>query len=207
MKILAVADLHSQFSNLKKILGNVDFDVLLIAGDITNFKDEDVFKVDELISGFVDRCYAIHGNCDSEKILSYELDSIEFIHKRSLKIEDFTLHGLGGSGITPFRTLSEYTDEQIENIILNFKLENSFDVLLSHCPPKGVLDLTNKGINAGCEAIRKHAKKFKLIICGHIHEAFGIYRGEYIAVNPGPAFSGRYALIETENLKVETFKI
>ncbi|MET1123741.1 MAG: metallophosphoesterase [Archaeoglobaceae archaeon] len=205
MKILLISDIHSSFGNLKRVLADASFDIVAIAGDITNFRSEDVKHADAIIAKF-GYAYAVHGNCDYEEILEYDLDAIEFVHARSVRVDDFVLHGVGGSGITPFNTPSEYGEDEMEFFFSKFRLgERNF--LLSHCPPKGILDRTRFGMHAGCEVIRRHADDFELIMCGHIHESPGVFRGSFVAVNPGPVFERRYALVETEGLNVELRKV
>lgn len=49
------------------------------------------------------------------------------------------------------------------------------DILVTHSPPSGILDLTAAGINAGCEDLIARVKKVKpkLHCFGHIHEGYG----------------------------------
>ncbi len=202
MRVLVLSDIHSSLRNLGKIISAVDFDLLLVAGDITNFKSEDVLKADEIISRFTDACYAVHGNCDYEEVLNFDLDAIEFVHARSVRLDDFVLHGIGGSNITPFGTPSEYTEEEMEKFFSKLEFSER-NILLSHCPPKGVLDLTSSGVHAGCEVVRKYADRFDAILCGHIHESPGVFEGNFVAVNPGPAFSSRFAIFDTESFEVK----
>jgi Icc-related predicted phosphoesterase len=52
----------------------------------------------------------------------------------------------------------------------------AIQILITHTPPYGVLDLTRRGINAGCESLLERMVKLKdlrLHVFGHIHEAAG----------------------------------
>jgi len=56
------------------------------------------------------------------------------------------------------------------------RIPNDTDVVITHGPPKGILDrLQHDGVNAGCEALRTAIREInpKLHIFGHIHEAYG----------------------------------
>nr|WP_230972182.1 metallophosphoesterase [Archaeoglobus neptunius] len=203
---MVLSDIHSSFSNLKNILDAASYDTVFIAGDITQFKREDVFQADAIISKFTDECYAVHGNCDYEDILEYDLDAIRFIHGKSVKVDNFTLHGLGGSGITPFGTPSEYTEEEMRSFIQSFQFGDR-NILLSHCPPKGILDTTRSGINAGCRVIRENIGLFDVAFCGHIHECHGIINSVITAVNPGPVMWGRFAIFNAESMEAELNRI
>ena len=55
------------------------------------------------------------------------------------------------------------------------------DIVITHSPPFGILDQCINGVSVGCPALRDKLKsiKPKYHICGHIHEAHGIYQDEY----------------------------
>ncbi|MEM3896466.1 MAG: metallophosphoesterase family protein, partial [Archaeoglobaceae archaeon] len=133
MKLLLASDIHSNIRNFKEIVERESFDVLLISGDLTNFRKSDVFSIDEILSKLGVECYAVHGNCDYEEILRYDLQSVRFIHGKSVKVDDVTIHGLGGSLPTPFETPSEYPEQYFSKLLDNFKI-SEFNVLLSHSP-------------------------------------------------------------------------
>ena len=53
------------------------------------------------------------------------------------------------------------------------------DILISHGPPQGILDMTIEGESVGCEELLARLpalKKLKLVCFGHIHEARGSYK-------------------------------
>lgn len=206
MKLLLLSDIHSNVRNLEEILKKEDFELLLIAGDLTHFRKQDVIVIDEVVSKYAQECYAVHGNCDHAEILSYELNGINFIHSRSLNFDELTLHGIGGSLKTPFGTPSEYSEDDYEEILKNFNFSD-FNVLVSHCPARGILDRTNYGENIGSETIRRYIKNFQIVISGHVHESFGVAKDERIAVNPGPVNWGRYAVLDLRTMEVELRKI
>ncbi|KAJ7201585.1 Metallo-dependent phosphatase-like protein [Mycena pura] len=51
------------------------------------------------------------------------------------------------------------------------------DILLTHGPPRNILDLTNRGVLAGCAALSARVEELRprLHVFGHIHEARGAY--------------------------------
>ncbi|MCS7144695.1 MAG: metallophosphoesterase [Archaeoglobaceae archaeon] len=206
MKFLLLSDIHSNTKNLEEILKKIEFDLLLIAGDLTHFRKQDVITIDDLISKYAPECYAVHGNCDPQEILSYELNSINFIHGKSLSLDDFTVHGIGGSLRTPFGTPSEYTEKDYEEILKSFKFSD-LNILVSHSPAKGILDKTKYGEHIGSEAIRKNIDKFQIALTGHVHESFGVLKEEKIAINPGPVNWGMFAILDLDRMEVELKKI
>ncbi|MDW7989777.1 MAG: metallophosphoesterase family protein [Archaeoglobaceae archaeon] len=206
MRILILSDIHSCLEKMEKIIKKEKFDILLIAGDLTNFKNEDVLAIDRILSFEGIECYAVHGNCDYESILEYDFDSINFIHRKSVKIDEFTLHGIGGSLPTPFNTPSEYSEDHFAKSIESFDF-SGFNILLSHSPAKGILDRTRYGMNIGSEEIAKKIEKFDLLVTGHVHECFGVHEGRVPAVNPGPVAWGLFAIIELEDMNICLRKI
>ncbi|KAJ6515426.1 Metallo-dependent phosphatase-like protein [Mycena sanguinolenta] len=67
-----------------------------------------------------------------------------------------------------------YQDSEAEALVAAFP---STDILLTHCPPHDILDLTNRADRAGCPALaaRLPALRPRLHVFGHIHEAHGAY--------------------------------
>eukprot|EP01013_Petalomonas_cantuscygni_P025811 TRINITY_DN47918_c0_g1_i1.p1 TRINITY_DN47918_c0_g1~~TRINITY_DN47918_c0_g1_i1.p1 ORF type:complete len:376 (-),score=47.47 TRINITY_DN47918_c0_g1_i1:318-1445(-) len=49
------------------------------------------------------------------------------------------------------------------------------DIVVTHGPPFGVCDATSQGASVGCAGLRRrlHVVRPALMVCGHIHEAFG----------------------------------
>ena len=60
------------------------------------------------------------------------------------------------------------------------------DILITHGPPHGTLDLTPRGDRAGCEALAERLKdlRVRLHVFGHIHHSYGVVESEKrISVN------------------------
>lgn len=56
------------------------------------------------------------------------------------------------------------------------KIPNDIDILITHGPPFGILDMTTDGRQVGsCSLMAHHMKRFrpKLWVFGHIHESYG----------------------------------
>ena len=55
------------------------------------------------------------------------------------------------------------------------QIPTGLDILLTHGPPQGVLDLTTRGDDAGCADLRNRVllTKPRFHLFGHIHEAYG----------------------------------
>jgi len=71
------------------------------------------------------------------------------------------------------------------------------EVLVTHGPPAGVLDLTKRGERPGCADLldRVRAVRPRLHVFGHIHEAAGVIRdGETLFVNASAYTAGSRAV-------------
>ncbi|CAE7632541.1 Mpped1 [Symbiodinium pilosum] len=66
------------------------------------------------------------------------------------------------------------------------KIPDDTDILMTHGPAQGILDLCFNGLRAGCDdllaAVRK--RRVPVVVCGHIHEAYGwVEDGSTLFVN------------------------
>ncbi len=201
MKLLVLSDLHGDYSHVPAIRERAGhFDILLIAGDITNFGPDQHALL--LLEMFKEPVLAVPGNCDNVSLLKLLDENTISLHNSCHTMGDLTFVGLGGSNPTPFNTPFELSEKRIGEYIgtLLSKLNKSNRIiLLSHAPPRNTTDRLPRG-NAGSEALARFLGRFDLIVCGHIHEARGSVRvNGTLVVNPGPASKGQAALITIED--------
>ncbi len=197
LKLLAITDIHgSPNGNIKTLLKNNNYDLLLIVGDITQFGP--VSEADKILSSLDDidiPVMAVPGNCDPEGVTSVLEDRNVNIHSESKEIKNYRFVGLGGSNPTPFNTPFELSEKEIRNKLNNLTQNVTENlILVTHAPPHGTeANLTKDGTHAGSKSIRKIIKDKKPIanFCGHIHEARSIDKiGKTKIVNPGPVREG-----------------
>ena len=209
MRLLAISDPHGDYAQIPALVrkaGSVD--VVLIAGDITNFgPDELTYDLLSILEPLGCPVLAIPGNCDQRSILA-TLDASSAVNLENAvhTIGNVTFAGIGGSNPTPFDTPFERSEDEI-SAMLDDLLSRAGEaeepgariVLLSHAPPKNTLDRIPGG-NAGSEAIAGAIGKADLIVCGHIHEDQGMmvrsaHGKETVVVNVGQASQGKSAII------------
>jgi len=213
MRILGITDIHGRknFSaDILKIIGEVD--LLLIAGDITNFGGAD--DAAEIIDEFKQlngKILAVPGNCDTTGVNQKLIDSGVNLHGETKKINDIVFFGIGGCSRTPFNTPQEYSESDMEKLLEGFQKEKdaAFHIMVTHSPPaKTKVDRTFTGLHVGSNSIRKFIEKYQpdLVLCGHIHEAVGVDKiEETIIINPGP-FPKHYVLIDiTEKISYKLY--
>lgn len=70
--------------------------------------------------------------------------------------------------------LPEHTAPGITSIATNPIPDSEVDIIMTHGPPKDILDWTAHG-NVGCESLLRAVSRARprLFACGHIHEAYG----------------------------------
>ena len=217
MKILAVSDLHGNIKPIIDYLNKKRVDLIIIAGDITNFGPaelgEDILNE---ISSYNVPVLAIPGNCDPDSIhINIDNSQAINIHARNLVIKNIGICGFGGSNPTPFDTPLEFEEVQIydeaKNALDGIK-EQKITLFITHAPPYDTkTDLLPSGVHAGSKSIRKIIEELQptVNICGHIHEARGTDQiGKTRIINPGQLSEGYACLIKipdvSDNGDIET---
>jgi len=106
-----------------------------------------------------------------------------------VEIAGVRLFGLGyGVPVTPFGAWScDLSEAQAEAMLGACK---GADILVTHSPPKGIVDRTSGGMSVGSEAILAAIGRIgpELALCGHIHDSWGQSGrvGRTKVVNLGP---------------------
>jgi putative phosphoesterase len=204
MLVLVITDLHGRYNYPREVKKELNCaELIVIAGDLTDFGGER--EAETVLGGFSaykDKLLAVNGNCDRPGVNKVLTEWGINLHGDGRIVQGVGFFGLGGSGITPFHTPQENTEDELAvNLIAGWaKIENCRTrVLVSHPPPKDCkLDRTNSGAHAGSEAVRNFIDEHQpeLVLCGHIHEAKGFDKiGKTIVINPGP-FPYGYAWVE-----------
>jgi Icc-related predicted phosphoesterase len=197
MKIVCISDTHSKHNQISsEYIDNKDgsIDMIIHAGDVSNrgYENEIInflywynelnYKHKILIAGNHD-FYFEKTNPETIKKLFSEFPNITYLNDSGVEIEGFKIWG---SPVQPwfynwaFNRTSSMINEHWERIPLDT------DILITHGPMNGCLDLTNGGEPAGCPLLRDKIyklKNLKLHVVGHIHEAYG-----RIDVQDGPIF-------------------
>lgn len=199
MKILFITDLHGQFDALAKL---PSADLLLVGGDLTSFGTPEEFRMGvQKIEAFFPDFKGVAGNLDPGK----EADQVLAEKGHLLSLQELEFHGVkllgvGGSNICPQSTPYQWEDEDMIQLFNNENIKYA-DILVTHAPPHGFgTDVIPDGTHVGSHAVRFFAESAKprLHLCGHIHEASGVFdENGTVLVNPG-AFGdvGNYALVD-----------
>jgi len=185
MKIYAISDTHNQHELIKCIPSG---DIVIHAGDATNLGKES--KMRSFLRWFSSLNFKfkifVTGNhdwiCERQPSLieAYAKKlGIIFLDFKLIEIENLKVFGYP---YTPWCGHWAYMLPR-GGIDLNNKINNipeNLDILISHGPPKNILDKCSGG-NVGCELLRNKIEKVKpkIMIFGHIHESFGYKENEH----------------------------
>jgi len=180
MKIYHFSDTH-QFHESLTI---PEADLVVFSGDCSNPRDPFIneYQVRTFIDWFaglnIKHKIFVAGNHDTsiEAGLITKKDftdkGIHYLFNDSIEIEGYKIWG---SPYTP--TFCDWAFMKARNKINRIweTIPNDTDIIISHGPPKGILDLTinyeNNLEQCGCSALRKRVLSIepKLVMFGHIH--------------------------------------
>jgi len=193
MKLLLFSDLHVNTGAAADIVRrSTDVDVVIGAGDFANGRRH-VERCIDILKVIAKPVIMVAGNNESTEELKTACAgwaSAVVLHGSMMVIGGVTFYGIGGGiPITPFGAWSYDFDEDQARTLLAGCPANA--VLISHSPPKGILDLSSSGQSLGSVAVREAVDRThpRLVVCGHIHASGG--KSEVVdgtaVVNAGPA--------------------
>ncbi len=192
--ILHVSDIHCRNAALERVLESEDYDIVVASGDF-----ECVETAGILVEKTEGPAIAVTGNLDNPAVSRLLRSHGVLLDGRVSTVKGLRFAGVGGMDVVGSI-----------NMLKTLAPASQLDVLVSHHPPRGVLDRTFIGLHAGLKELWDIIKAFKprLHLFGHIHESPGYEeRDGVLYVNPGPLARGRYAVIDYESGRVELKRI
>jgi len=192
MKLLLCSDLHASRESCNKIVKlSAKADLVIVAGDIGHLRTR-LAETITLLKNIKVKTLLVPGNSESYSELKEACipwQNAFVLHGHGLKLDGIDFYGIGGGiPLTPFGSWSWDFSEDEARTLLKECPEKA--VLISHSPPKGILDISSSGQSLGSIAVREYIDKKRppLVVCGHIHESSGNishYRDSTI-INAGP---------------------
>jgi Icc-related predicted phosphoesterase len=193
MKLLLFSDLHCDAAAASQLVHRADeVDVVVGAGDFATMRRGLQAAIDSLSS--IDRpTVFVPGNSESFEELAAACESwshCHVLHGSGVEIDGISFWGVGGAiPETPFGDWSYDLSEQEGRQLLADCPMGA--VIVSHSPPKGVVDRSSRGDQLGSQAVREavELREPRLLVCGHIHESGGQTGkiGDTTVINAGPA--------------------
>ena len=192
MKLLLFSDLHINLKLAKELVQkSYQVDVVIGAGDFA-IMHQGLQETIDVLKTITKPTLVIPGNGETYQELQMAIsgwDSCLALHGTGTQINGVSYYGIGGGiPVTPFGDWSfDFTEDEAVDLLYDMP---EGGVLISHSPPKNILDLASSGKNLGSTTIRNiiDVKKPKLVVCGHIHESGGRQQlhQETLVVNAGP---------------------
>lgn len=193
MRLLLMSDLHCDAVAARKLVEmSQGVDVVVGAGDFANLRRNLKICI-EILQEIDKPTVLVAGNNESTDELRSECanwPSVHVLHGTEVTISDVTFFGIGGGiPVTPFGAWSyDFSDEQATKLLSTCP---KGCILVSHSPPKGLVDVSSHGKSLGSQAIRDAVIRLEptLVVCGHIHASAGqhVRFGNSEIVNAGPA--------------------
>jgi len=212
MKIVSFGDVHMATRNLARMDEVMrDTDLIIVSGDLTNFGGvDDARKVIGDARHACPQVLALSGNLDQLEVIPFlEAEGVA-LHGKGVVIGGVGIFGCGGSNITPFKTPTELSEEEIyETLMRGYALVRDCRPLLMvcHAPPfETKCDRIIGGRAVGSTAARRFIEEVQPEVCisGHIHESAGIDRiGSTTVVNAGPFKGGGYIVVRSDGARLE----
>jgi len=183
LRIVATSDIHGYEPKLP------EGDVLVLAGDLTShgtaanvdklsrwlIRIATDFKAVIVVAGNHDWWFQERGSSHGSRYGYWREHNIYYLEDDGVTIEGVRFWG---SPWTPQFYNWAFMDDD-DNLRDHFKLiPNDTDVLVTHGPMLGILDLTERGPNAGSFQLAMAIGRVqpKVHIFGHIHEAYGFHK-------------------------------
>jgi Icc-related predicted phosphoesterase len=214
MKIICISDTH----NLHKELKIPDGDVLIHAGDMSCVGGIDEIKEFNEWLGRLPHQYKIliAGNHDlylesTHSLANSLITNAIYLNDSGIEIEGLKIWG---SPISPNYQDWAFNRERGEEIRKHWEMiPQDTDILITHCPPFGILDFNDKGKHEGCQDLLEIVQqkiKPRLHVFGHLHDAHGLDKiGETIFVNASIVNTIQYSkwIKIFRNLAIDIFQI
>jgi uncharacterized protein len=192
MRLLLFSDLHCDAQASEALVRMAKgVDLVLGAGDFANCHHgiEICLAVLKKISAPAVLVAGKAETADELRVAAKVWPSAIALHGEGQIVAGQNVFGLGGAvPVTPFGDWSfDFSEEEGEKLLQAMPKSG---ILVTHSPPKGVLDADSRGRSLGSTAIRNAvlAKAPKLVVCGHIHASGGKQAklGDSLVLNAGP---------------------
>jgi len=187
MKIIAIADIHGKIKQIKIS----PCDLLLIAGDIAAWNSRIYAQCNWFVFKFANwakkvpakHIVAIPGNhddsCETYRISNINKllpKNVHLIHDQQVIIEGYKIWGTAWQP----QYLNWAFNLPKDELKRKFQfIPGDTDILLTHCPPKGICDMpveAGRGHQGSSELMLRILEiqpKPLINVCGHIHEGHG----------------------------------
>ena len=172
-QLLLFSDVHSDLDACRRIVDRApEADVVVGAGDFCMARRNLEATID-VLAAIDTPTVLVPGNAESAEELRGACShwpAATVLHGVGTTVEGLSFYGIGGGiPVTPFGAWSyDFTEAEAEELLADCP---KGAVLISHSPPKNVVDRDSSGRHLGSTAVREaiETKSPVLTVCGHIH--------------------------------------
>jgi len=177
MKIVIISDTHGHHEKL----GTLSGDVLIHCGDFENLFAQTNAAIDQMDAWFgqqdFDQILCIGGNHD--RLLEDRVTKVAQPFANAVYLQDsgFVHKGVKFYGVPWVPQLIQhafYADDAALHAAWA-GIPADTDVLITHTPPAGILDVSSRGLTLGCAHLARRVRQVKpaLHCFGHVHASAG----------------------------------
>lgn len=172
-RLLLFSDVHGDLDACRRLVATAEeADVVVGAGDFCVMRRNLQAPIDTLAA--IDTpTVLVPGNAETEEELRdacADWSSARVLHGDGATVADVPFYGIGGGvPVTPFGPWSyDFSEKEADRLLADCP---DGAVLVSHSPPKGVVDRDSGGQSLGSTTIREVIEDTRpvLTVCGHIH--------------------------------------
>ncbi|MGR3679722.1 MAG: metallophosphatase domain-containing protein [Paracoccaceae bacterium] len=196
LSISAIADTHGRHRELRGLRG----DILIHCGDMFDLFEQTPARIEDLDDWFAkqdfDLILCIGGNHDRQIEERVERGETVFHNAVYLADSGYEYRGVrfyGSPWVPDLRDHAFYAAEPELQRAWK-KIPDNTDVLITHAPPFGVLDMSSRGQNLGCPHLTQRLMETvpRFHCFGHVHASGGtMQRNGTSYINAASVQSGR----------------
>ena len=176
-RLLLFSDVHGDRDACRRLVEKAEeADVVVGAGDFCVMRRNLQAPIDTL-AALETPTVLVPGNAETDEELRTacaDWPAAHVLHGDGCTLEGVPFYGIGGGiPVTPFGPWSyDFSEGEAERLLKGCP---DGAVLVSHSPPKGVVDRDSGGQSLGSTAVRDVIEETQplLTICGHIHGSWG----------------------------------
>ncbi|PSB01111.1 metallophosphatase domain-containing protein [Merismopedia glauca] len=199
MRIVVISDTHGKHEEL----GNLYGDVLIHCGDMCKAFGQELQNILDLDNWFsrqkFHRILCVGGNHDFLLEDTKNQEKINFQNAIYLQDEPYEYKGIlfyGSPWVPELSGWAFYLDS--ENLHAKWSLiPDHVDVLITHTPPRGILDRNTAGKSCGCPNLRNRLNQVRPVLhCfGHIHASAGTEIVDGVTFYNASTVNRRYQIV------------
>ena len=177
MRIVIISDTHGGHEELGDLCG----DVLIHCGDVEHLFRKDDQAIEKIDDWFgrqqFDHVLCTGGNHDLTLERHVQAGKQPFRNALFLHDTELVIDGIkffGAPWVPHLEKHAFFADERALDEAWS-RIPNDVDVLITHTPPAGVLDVSSRGATLGCKLLARRLKAVKPVLhCfGHVHASAG----------------------------------